>query len=138
VLGTLPPYALAAPTFRFPALASLAGRRPLGGERETALAVFLGAHLASGALPPTSLPTTLRAKRASAGKSWLGALVLPAALRSLVSKLLEASGRDDVLALSQAVSAVADGAEKILDAASRRELEALARDLAALGKSASR
>ena len=135
MLGTLPPYALTAPTFHFPALASLAGRRPLGGERETALAVFVGAHLVAGALPPTSLTATLRATRSTAARSWLAALALPAPLRPLLSRLLDASARDDFATMGTALAAVVAAADKVLDPASRRELEALGRDLKRLAES---
>ena len=134
MLGTLPPYALAAPTFRFPALASLAGRRPLGGEREMALAVFVGAHLAAGALPPASLPASLRATRATAARSWLTALALPAPLRPLLSRLLDATARDDFATLATALAGVVTAADKVLDPASRRELETLGRDMKRLAE----
>ena len=42
-----PPYALTPTTFRFRALAALAGRAPLGGGRETALASYVVARLDS-------------------------------------------------------------------------------------------
>src|SRR5690349_12491010 len=47
---TAPPYALSSPAFRFRALAVLAGRAPLGGQREVALATYLAARLADDCL----------------------------------------------------------------------------------------
>ena len=61
-----PPYALAATPFRFPALASLAGRAALGGDREVALATYLAARLAHDTLPDRGLSQPIRAERATA------------------------------------------------------------------------
>src|SRR5215216_5312955 len=49
---TLPPYALPAPVFRFRNLATLAGRAPIGGAREVALACFVAARLANDCCDP--------------------------------------------------------------------------------------
>ena len=49
---TLPPYALTAPVFRFRHLAALAGRAPIGGAREVALACFVAARLVSDCCDP--------------------------------------------------------------------------------------
>ena len=68
---TNPPYALATTTFRFAALAALAGRAPLGGQREVALATYLAARLAQDVLPERGVPQTSRAERAVGAKSWL-------------------------------------------------------------------
>src|SRR5204863_7354540 len=48
----LPPYALSAPVFKFRHLATLAGRAPIGGAREVALACFVAARLASDCRDP--------------------------------------------------------------------------------------
>ncbi len=129
MLGTLPPYALAAPTFRFPALATLAGRKPLGGERELVLAIYVGAHLTAGLLPPLALPTAQRAQRVPGAKSWLGALAVPAAARPIMLRLIESTARDDRAAIRSALRAAIESAGKLLDAPSRRELERLADEL---------
>jgi len=50
VLFAAPPYALAPTSFRFPALAALAGRAPLGGQREVVLAAYVVARLAHDTL----------------------------------------------------------------------------------------
>src|SRR5688500_148699 len=63
-----PPYALTTPSFEFPALASLAGRAPMGGEREVALACLVVARLAAGA---SALTSEVRGARAAAAKVWL-------------------------------------------------------------------
>jgi hypothetical protein len=46
-----PPYALEPLSFRFAALAALAGRAPIGGQREVALATYVVARLAHDAAP---------------------------------------------------------------------------------------
>src|SRR3954453_19876564 len=61
---TLPPYALPTPVFRFRHLASLAGRAPIGGAREVALACFVAARLVSDCCDPTlALDAEARAAR---------------------------------------------------------------------------
>lgn len=126
MLGALPPYALTAPVFRFPALAALAGRRPLGGEREIALGALLCAHLAAGALPTCAFPIDVRERRAAGARTWLGALALPAAVRASVARVIESSARSDPGALQQSLRSLADIAGRALDAPARGELEALA------------
>ena len=91
----LPPYALAVPSFRFRALAALAGRAVLGGPREVVLACFVGARLAAalvrGAEP--ALTDEVRAARASGARTWLGAIALPASTRVPLARLIDATGR---------------------------------------------
>lgn len=91
----LPPYALAVPSFRFRALAALAGRAVLGGPREVVLACFVGARLATalvrGAEP--ALSDEVRAARASGARTWLGAIALPASTRVPLARLIDATGR---------------------------------------------
>jgi len=125
-----PPYALATPTFRFRALASLAGRAPIGGPREVALATYLVARLVDDCQPSKMLPAPPRAERAAAARNWLAGVALSNAIRASLAKLVEATSGDPIQLggpLSEAMSAV-DG---YLDPASRSELERLSR---ALGK----
>jgi hypothetical protein len=95
VAPALPPYALAVPSFRFRALAALAGRAVLGGPREVVLACFVGARLAAalvrGAEP--ALTDEVRAARASGARTWLGAIALPASTRVPLARLIDATGR---------------------------------------------
>src|SRR5881396_4039624 len=51
VIAAHPPYALAPLSFRFAALATLAARAPIGGQREVALATYVAARLAHDAIP---------------------------------------------------------------------------------------
>lgn len=126
MLGDLPPYALRASVFRFPALAALTGRRPLGGERELALATFVCAHLAAGALPGESFSADTRVRRAAGARAWLAAIALPAPARASFLRLIETSGHDDLAATRQALRGVVDAASRVLDAPAKRELERLA------------
>lgn len=120
--------------FRFPALAALAGRRPLGGEREIALAALVCAHLVVGTLPEHALPVDVRARRASAARAWLSAMAVPAPARASVARVIDACGRDDLSAVQQTLRALVEGIARSLDTAARRELERLG---ALLGTAAS-
>src|SRR5213082_3183085 len=107
-LVALPPYALATPTFRFRALASLAGRALLGGPREVALATYLVARLVDDCLPTRELPLHARAERSSAARNWLSSVALPATVRVPLTRLAEATGAetaDIAAALAGAISA---------------------------------
>jgi hypothetical protein len=121
--------------FRFPALAALAGRRPLGGEREIALAALVCAHLVVGVLPEHALPADARARRATAARAWLGAMALPAAARASVVRVIDACGRDDAATVQQTLRALVDAIGRSLDPPGRRELERLAALLATVASS---
>jgi len=86
-----PPYALAPTAFRFPALAQLAGRTPLGGQREVAIATYVAARLAHDALPERSLTDAVRTERVAGAKTWLANLALPAPVRPALVRLVEAT-----------------------------------------------
>jgi hypothetical protein len=130
VLVSHPPYALSPTTFRFPALASLAGRAPLGGHREVALAAYLVARLAHDVLPERGLAQATRAERAGNAKNWLSTLALPTSVRPALARLVDASsgGRPGVGDALRNVIAVADA---FLDSAARSELEHLSAALSA-------
>jgi hypothetical protein len=127
VPSSTPPIAnLHAPRpFPFRALAALAGRQPIGGEREVALACLMAARVASGAIGATPLPQQAREARALAARGWVASLALPAALRSAVVAVLEASEGAGP-SLAGAVRALGETASPQLDAASRAELDRLA------------
>jgi hypothetical protein len=125
VFATQPPYALSVPPFRFPALAALAGRGQLGGDREVALAAFVTARLVVGVLPPNPLSAPARTARATAGRQWLASLALPAAVRAPFTRAIEATATTDRAALATAFRAAIAAAAPALDTGSRAELEAI-------------
>jgi hypothetical protein len=120
-----PPYSLAPTTFRFPALASLAGRAPLGGQREVALATYVAARLAHDALPERELADALRAERVTGAKAWLANLTLPASVRPALVRLVEASGLGQTQT-AEAWDGVIAVTANLLDAKARLELDQLA------------
>lgn len=121
-----PPYALATTPFRFRALAALAGRLPIGGEREIALAAFVAARLAGASVGDRSLSDELRKARAVGARQWMGALTLPAATRTVVAQLADASTNGDREGLATCVDRLAAQVASVLDGASRTELRQLA------------
>lgn len=112
--------------FPFRALAALAGRQPIGGEREVALACLMAARVASGAIGATPLPQPARAARAFAARGWVASLALPASLRLAVAAVLDASAEGTAGGLAAAVRGLRDTATRHLDVGSRAELEKLA------------
>lgn len=116
------------PRFRFRALAALAGRAPLGGAREVALATYVVARLVDDAAPTHALAEETRAARASAARSWLAAMALPSAVRPALTRLVEASSGDG-LALRSALRNVITITADYLDTAAISDLEKLAQAL---------
>jgi hypothetical protein len=116
--------------FPFPALADLAGRRQMGGEREVALAALLCAHLVAGALPDHALPVDGCARRSTAARAWLATLALPASVRAACTRVIDATGHGDPPALRQTLRSLLEAVGASLDAPSRRELERLVAALA--------
>jgi hypothetical protein len=125
VIVSHPPYALPPTPFRFPALASLAGRAPLGGEREVALATYLAARLAHDTLAEREIAQEIRAERAGSAKTWLSTLSLPAATRAALVALVDASGTNGD-GVGPGIRGVIAATTNRLDRASRTELERLA------------
>lgn len=128
---TLPPYALPAPVFRFRSLATLAGRAPIGGAREVALACFVAARLVNDCCDPVlALDEDARAARCAGAKGWLGTIAIPAPVRAPVAKLADASANGYPESMAPLVAALAKAADAFLDPAARSELDALATRLA--------
>lgn len=128
--GSLPPYALDVTSFRFPAIAALAGRAPLGGAREAALAALLLARLAAAAIPaqggaPT-LDAELRRERAALARQWLSGLSLPASARGAVGKAVDATVPGTAQPLRLALDAALASLAPLLDQPARAELQQLA------------
>jgi len=124
-----PPYAVPTTSFRFAALATLAGKAPLGGRREVALAVYLAARLADDTLPEHGVSAEARSERASHAKSWLSSMALAAPIRSALARLIDATatGRG---AAAAALPAVIAATGNQLDAGARAELDQLTAVLA--------
>lgn len=120
-----PPYALTMPTFRFRALAALAGRAPLGGPREVVLATYLLARLVDDCRPARELPQETRAARSSAARNWLANTALPPAVRSPLIRLAEAT-EGEVSGIAIALGTAIVATTSYLDDAARFELERLA------------
>jgi hypothetical protein len=111
--------------FPLPALADLAGRRQLGGDREVALAALVCAHLVVGVLPDRALPVEACTRRVAGARAWLATIALPAAARTACARVIDATGHGDVPALRQMLRNLLDAVGASLDAPSRRELERL-------------
>jgi hypothetical protein len=130
VLISKPPYGLAPTPFRFAALAALAGRAPLGGRREVALATYLAARLVDDVLEENGLSASIRADRAGSARNWLSTVALPAPVRQPLARLIDSSA-GGAGGASQAVRAVIAVTADFLDRAARLELEHLAETLEA-------
>jgi hypothetical protein len=129
VQPNLPPYAVPPTEFRFPALAALAGRAQLGGDREVALALYLAARLVQDASGPAALSDAARADRAAAAKTWLSTLALPAAIRPPIARLVENSAAADTSSLHDDLRAVVASARGYVDIQSQAELDRLTKAL---------
>ncbi len=125
------PFALAPIDFPFPALAGLAGRLPLGGGREVALAVLTVARLGTVLLPPEALPLEERQVRASAARVWLASLALPAPLRVPLARAIDASASGG-MPMAGALRSLSAAASPYLDGTASLELDRLVRRLAAV------
>jgi hypothetical protein len=123
------PYALEPLRFAFPALAALAGRLPLGGGREVALAALMTARLAQGVSSGDALHPADRVSRAAAAKVWLASLALPSTTRAPFTRAVDAT-TGTALQAAGALRSLVAAAGAHLDGPSVQELERLARILA--------
>ncbi|HUQ48248.1 MAG TPA: hypothetical protein VM053_08405 [Gemmatimonadaceae bacterium] len=135
MIGQLPPYALATPTFRLKALASHAGRASLGGDREVALVCFVSARLVAGMLPPLSIAPADSAIRAAAARQWLSSLMIPVSTRAAGVATVDAVGENDFRAAGKALRLVIDAGGSHLDAPSTAELTELYNEICAVAES---
>ena len=129
VIGSPPPYALDTPSFRFRALAALAGRTTLGDDREVVLGCFMAARLAAGCLEP-AIPALARDARCVAARAWYAALALPASTRVPFARLVDATAGEARSTVAEALRNLLAAVERFLDAPSRLEIERLAGALA--------
>lgn len=125
----LPPYALAPTAFPFRHLVGLAGRAPIGGAREVALACFVAARLVADRRQEDE--PAARAARIAGAKAWLGALALPAPVKTSVARCADVTAEGAGEAISKELVALSAAAASYLDAGSRGELESLAASLRA-------
>lgn len=126
-----PPYALAPAVFRFRALAMLAGRLPLGGERELAMTLLLGARLADGCTARAPLPAELRKARGAGARQWVGTLAIPAAARAAAQQVADCSAGESKEGVALAMERLTAIVAALLDPPSRAELKQLASALRA-------
>ena len=131
MLGAAPPYSLHAPRFPFRALAALAGRAPIGGEREVALAALMAVRLASGFVPANGLSSSAHVSRAAGARVWFSTLTLPSATRAPIGRFVDAAEGEDRLKVAQALAEVAKALGAMLDVASRAEMAGVIRTLTA-------
>lgn len=125
------PYSLEPNAFSFPALASLAGRAPLGGPRELALACLLAARIVRDAeTAGESLSHDQLQQRVVMAKNWLGTAAIQSQSRAALARLLDACARDDATALRAALDAVITVTAIQLDQGARLELGRLAQAVA--------
>ena len=119
-----PPFAVPPIRFPFRALAARVGRAPLGGEREVAMAALMVARLACDAIGSRAMEVKRREERATAAKSWLASIAVPARARPALVRALEATGRDSA-AVAAAIDEVVTAAAPWLNEASLAELRAV-------------
>ena len=124
------PYALSPTVFPFRSLTLLAGRAPLGGPRETALATLVAVRLAATATGTERLDLPLRVARADAARHWMGSVTLAAPVRNALLKLVASTTADDAAAIHGALARVTDITANALDRAARSELDRLLARLA--------
>ncbi|MES2523715.1 MAG: hypothetical protein V4617_13500 [Gemmatimonadota bacterium] len=122
------PYGLEPLGFPFPSLALLAGRLPLGGGREVALAALMTARLAASMRGADALSAQDRTTRASAAKIWLASLALPANTRVPFVRCIDAT-TGSALQAAGALRSLLAAASTHLDGVSVAELDRLARQL---------
>lgn len=128
-MDSRPSFALAEPVFPLRALAGAAARAPLGGARESLTATLVVARLAAVAHGPDALGAALRGARAAAAQHWMGALTLPAPVRSALAQLVAASVAGEPAALKAALAKVTEVTAAYLDKRAHSELDRLARGI---------
>ena len=111
--------------FPFRGLALLAGRAPLGGPREVAIATLVAARLAAGAAGPAPLEPQLRAARAESARLWMTSVALSPVVRGALRRVVDASAGGDPVAIASALARVGEVAGPQLDRGARNELEQL-------------
>jgi len=124
------PYALEPPAFPFPAFAAMAGRAPLGGQRELVLACFVVLRIVRDALSANGLSDEQQAVRVQGVRHWLGSAALPAQVRTSLQRLADATLAGDRQAMVAALESVTTVTASQLDSGARLELGRLAQAVA--------
>ena len=119
------PYSLAPLAFPLPALAALAGRAPLGGQRETALACFVVGRLVAGTASEDAATSELGPDRLQGVKHWLSSAALASPLRQALIRAAECAAEGDRVATRTALDSVMTVTANQLDPAARLELARL-------------
>jgi hypothetical protein len=120
------PYSLEPNSFPLPALAALAGRAPLGGPRETALACFVVGRLIASSAAPAAAGSEQGRERLQGVKHWLGSAALAANLRQALAKAAECASEGDRAGVKSALDSVMTVTANHLDPVARLELARLA------------
>ena len=105
----------------------MAGRAPLGGPREIALACFLVGRMVSDATLAQSVLTAEQRKARTQGtKHWLGSATIPSPVRVALARLAESTSSGDRDAIKAALDSVMTVTANHLDSAARLELGRIA------------
>ena len=118
------PYSLEPNAFPLPALAALAGRAPLGGQREAALACFVVGRLVAGSAAGGAESEGGR-ERLLGVKHWLGSAALTTPLKQALTKAAECTSEGDRSGAKSALDSVMTITANQLDPAARLELARL-------------
>jgi hypothetical protein len=110
--------------FPFPGLATQAGRAPIGGTREVALACLMAARLAMNArCAAAELSRRAHMHRTNSARSWFASLTIPAAVRAACMRLTDATVCADPTEIGTALAGVLGAARRHLDSAGVEELD---------------
>jgi hypothetical protein len=120
------PYALEPNSFPFPALVALAGRAPLGGQRETALACFVVGRLLAASTVAAASDSEGGRERFLGVKHWLGSAALAGPLKLALTRATECVSEGDKAGVKSALDSVMTITANQLDPAARLELARLA------------
>jgi hypothetical protein len=124
------PYGLEPTAFPLPAVAALAGRAPLGGPREIALACFLvGRMVTDLASTHPVLTADQRKVRAQGTRHWLGSATIPSPVRVALMRLVESTSAGDLAGTRTALDSVMTVTANHLDSAARLDLGRLAQTI---------
>lgn len=119
------PYSLEPNAFPLPALAALAGRAPLGGQREVALACFVVGRLVASASTASAAGSEHGRERLQGIRHWLGSATLAAPLKHVLIQAAECASEGDKPGAKTALDSVMTVTANQLDPAARLELSRL-------------